>query len=227
VTCLAPDEASATALTNQLQLYFEIVDMFLIPPPWASVALRNGENHAAYTNAWRTYQRIQADFATIDRDPKYRQLMDEFLAKSGKKTQAARERTLEEIETVVREFNRRKLSKLKEDNREDLDIALIDIYLREPPRSDFVSPEYQGWRAELGLRLGKAPETAEGLPATESGWYSMKLGSVRRQGVKLYLDYLLFRRTDLGLPALVEFLCSKSCSDVRYALQDLSSDEDN
>jgi len=31
----------------------------------------------------------------------------------------------------------------------------------------------------------------------------------------------------LGLPALVEFLCSKSCSDIRYALQSPRQNEDN
>ncbi len=225
VSCLAADEASAIALTNELQAYFDVAQVFLIPPAWTSVPEVSAEDRAARKNTWRTYQRIQGDFETISRDPKYKQLVDELFRMSGKKTQAAREKAFQQLATFSREFKQRKLLELKEQKVEYIDKALIAIYLREP--GDYSRPDYQSWRDELGVRLGKASQTDQGLPTTESGWYALKLGSMRRQGATVHLEHLLFRRTDLGLPALVEFLCSKSCSDIRYALQSPEHDEDN
>jgi hypothetical protein len=180
-----------------------------------------------------TYQRIQNGFLAMYQDPKYKSAIDELVPKRKSKKKDELTKIMSEIEKFSAEFQRETLLELKRDTSGRLDAVLIDLYLQEPERSSSLpapsngpSEERTKWWKEIGERLGKASETSSRLPATESGWFALKSGLVQQKGATLRLQYLRFWRTDLGLPALAEFLCSRGCTDIRYSLQSFADEDE-
>jgi hypothetical protein len=214
LTCRAETDAAALALANELEAYLEPAPYFLVVPSWIPQPHVTDEQDAAQQRARRTFREIQRTKALVYNHPEYQKLTRQVLSTYRQKRKTEHRTLVKKMPELARELTQQELINLK-DRHDDFDATLIDLYLHEPdPTAEAVHAE---WQTKVAERIGEAPQT-DGLPASADGWFAMRYGQVKRDGATLRFEYLTFRRTDLGLPAFADFLCSRGCSNIRYTI---------
>jgi hypothetical protein len=96
----------------------------------------------------------------------------------------------------------------------DLFVAQRAISETETNREVILKPS-----RETALRMGQVP-LLDGQPTPDVGCLLVRFGGVTRKKQVLNLSWVGFERVDEGAPALVEWLCDRGCSDIRYVFRE-------
>jgi Zn-dependent protease len=205
----APDEAGATNLARELTEYFCLPDSFDAIPPWQQGAtLSPAQQDVRYT-----YRRLDEAGDAIGRDRELRQAQQALL-RSYSLTRTSR---MQEAAAKLQGIRNRLWEAAENDLLNSKDPRLVREVVQEH-RRDRLAESDDSRRKALVHRVdpGLLPEddtstsgAARSLAAT---------GYLLRQGTRLEVRGLLFAEPDLGLPALVDWLCARGCRDIRVDL---------
>lgn len=104
-----------------------------------------------------------------------------------------------------------------------LDTNLLRLYLAMPAdllggnAKASTNAQDQAWSLAMGELLAAPAGTSNTLAATSA---LLTKGTVRVDGNTLYGDKLFFQRTDVGLPALANYLLTNGCTEIHYSIPD-------
>jgi hypothetical protein len=70
---------------------------------------------------------------------------------------------------------------------------------------------------EIAERMGRLP-LINGHPTLEANRFAVSFGSASRNGKIVEIDFITFKSLPDGAPALVEWLCSQGCTNLKYGL---------
>ena len=244
VTADAPDDATAEALAEELGDYFGVPFADRLIPPWqpddrANLA-RLPDERARHARARRTYARVATSGAEYDFNS------SEFRAFTERAQRAARRGERDEQKRILRERQahlaakrRAAIEQVRAEGPQKVDVDVIDRYRElwfepmeadelaadadaehegiEPPATTRVS-NYQDaserLAEELAPRMGSLPRK-DGKPLPGADRHAAKHGSAYRVGRSLRIAVSLKDPFD-GAPALVRWLASRGCAEVRY-----------
>lgn len=226
LTCVAPDEATANQIRDQLDDYRSVPAGLHLIPPWSPAVSGPGVDWKSCTLARKTYHRLlQAGRVPID-DPARKEL-------STRMREAWRLGDAEETKRLAAEqaklFAQRRqedLNRLRAISDGSVDPVVVEDYLSIPtptasdeedqtPRlPDFSAAAYQS----MARRMGQLP-LVDGRPTAASSRFSTTFGSAIARGAILDLEYWSFEDPIEGAHSLVDWLYSRGCRSMRYEFQ--------
>ena len=217
--CEAPDEASASRLRDELLTSFETAWLSVRPAWTRSPSDPRPEERDARARAWRTWRRVTDAAGASRRDPE------------AASERAAAATTPIDTDTLAARAD--VVVRMQEATARAEDRAIADLVRAEPDLdAEIVALAHPDGRAAAAtLRGASGPPAYErmGLIDQEdpAAGQAAMTGSVARVGMELHMRGVIFRRTDLGLPALVSYLAQQGCSGFRYDVEhvDWGADE--
>ena len=226
LSCLTPDEATADALALDCDAYFT-GNWTRMWPPWADFDSLTPAQARAARDIQHTRLLLHKMENNLSHDPDY-------LRQSARRRSDLTRKTLEETRSFADQmlaaqwsFYRRELGQLtiSNDDRLDKEFAVIYGNYLMSTNDEASEQALKAMQESRNWRLGTLPMT-NGRPASPEAWRAASNGIVSRRKTELNIRWLEFYRTDLGLPALVEYLHRRGCTQIRYELTGISSDDD-
>jgi Zn-dependent protease len=218
VSCNAINQQLAGELESELNEYFHNDSTQSLIPPWIPDDRRSPEQHAAHQLARKTYLRAQRGRWDGYADPKMQELQKQIgeAQRQGDKSEVTR--LTRQMTELVEDLERQRLNKLKSGTDGPVDVEVIDLFAALPAMNTKTNRDgMMRTLQEIARRMGQLPlENNRVTPgadrfATHGGWASSK-------GRLVHLSLLSFRRIRDGAPALIDWLCAKGCTDLKYEM---------
>ena len=216
-----PDGQSQKILEQDARTYFAMSTAFVVPPWSPGFKLEDDERKARVT-----YARIAEVHMRTIMEPRFVDQRKEAYKNigKGKDAVAKMQKTLSRIRDDV---NKATADEIRRDAKA-IDSTLLDLYIeRAAPPAKGADPVKRQVDLTLRMarRMGQLP-LENGKPKPGAERFSAN-GGVRVVGSRLRFDWLSFRQTDAGLPALAQWLCSAHCTDIKYRLTALAGQADD
>jgi Zn-dependent protease len=215
--CEAPDEAIAQRLARECQRAMAGAWLGL-RPPWVEAAGLTDADRETMEKGRFTWERLQAIETRVKQDREVRRISHEMARQFGEDaTNALQEAFSQHHEATGRAYVR-ELERERANRDPRFDSALADVRLAQFVAEEEAQPQTLSRLQEaLRARYLLLP-LSNSLPATVEGWQGARSGAVAAHDRSLIYSYLSFRRTELGLPALVAYLEKQGCREIRYDL---------
>jgi len=219
LVCTAPDERTAKAIESEVRTYFAYGESQRLIPPWSTKQrLTDAER-----NARTTFSKIQ-EIQIREYNDRRRWLSAERKTKrsDGKAVESFRER----IDMLRRQAAGVAVREVARGADRSTDLELVKLYEAWviPEESKKRTPEEATKiRSQMRERMGMLP-LGNGVPILEGD--SALSGLLLRTGALLRFNWIAFKQTESGLPALADWLCAKKCSQIRYRLERIEEDQD-
>ena len=207
-----PDGQSQKILEQDARTYFAMSTAFVVPPWSPGFKLEDDERKARVT-----YARIAEVHMRTIMEPRFvdqRKRPTRISAKERTPSPKCRRHSAASATTLTRRRPTRFAATLRRS------IPRCSICTSSEPRSPAKGADPVKRQVDLTLRMarrmGQLP-LENGKPKPGAERFSAN-GGVRVVGSRLRFDWLSFRQTDAGLPALAQWLCSAHCTDIKYRL---------
>lgn len=207
VSCRPADPASGTALLDELGDAILTAGQFSTRPPWIGPPLTAEQ---ALTRV--TYRRWQ-HAATVALGDQHFQDLAKRLANPNA-TAAEHEAVMNELQAYLRQ---RGIELIEG----EIDPAALALILNTGALSDETAR--QAWARAVGERMGRLPVTSTphgDEPAPADHARLPILGTIRLNGGRLEMGWVMFGRLAAGLPSLAGYLTERGCDDIRIGLAD-------
>ena len=218
-SCRLANESLAKELETELNEYFSNDSTQSLIPPWLPRDRRTAEERAAHRLARKTYLRAQTEKWEGYSDPKVSALQKR-IAEARRQGDEAEARTLtQQMTELANELGRQRLNKLKSGEEGPMDTAVIDLLNTLPATMTKTNRDAHGKvLEEIAHRLGQLSRVNDGMAPSDHR-FSTRGGSVRSKGHTLHLGWLSFKSISEGAPALIDWLCAKGCTDLKYDIR--------
>ena len=221
LVCRGPDAARAAELAKELEAYFSGASLHLWPP-WLAPTNRpldQQETIARRVHTWRLLDGLEA-VAANDPETKKLEVATRRRFPFPTRSRAERSAAFEAYHVARGRAYEREVNRLRESKAKDplLDTEMLEAYVRVNESSkttNYVATAEA--RKELERRV-ECVSFEGSLPVEAEGWRGAIFGSASVRGPTLSCVFVLFRRTEEGLPLLADYLRQKGCTDLRYSL---------
>ena len=206
-TCRLTDPAGAEDLRDDIGDASLTAGQFTTRPPWIGPALTDQERLAR-----ATYRRWSEGLTAAMNDP----------ASYDLAMRIANAANADEREAATRAFEEHIVERGLEKVEGELDPGTLALLLGAPHSPDD-HDAYAAWLRDVGEQMGRLPVQATAFgeqPAFDDGSLQIITGSVRIDGERLDLGYMLFGRSAAGLPYLAAYLAEHGCDDLQVGLVD-------
>lgn len=229
LTCLAPNEAAAGEIRDEVQQYLQVPAKLYLIPPWSPAAADPAVDWSRCKLARSTYLRLQHAGRGVVADPNEKALstaMEEALRRGDSDEY---KRLTAEMGQLADKRRKEELEQMKKSTDGSVDPVIVQAYLSLPstrpvveeddeegigPGIDFASPVFQ----TMAVRMGQLP-LVNGKPTAASLRFSTQYGYLRAEGSTLRLEYCAFQDPIEGVQALVNWLSARGCRSMRYDFQ--------
>jgi hypothetical protein len=222
--CAARDESSAKELFSEIDGYLDMPFAFYLWPPWAAHDDVTENQKQSERRARATYRRLIDQEGKVHQHPRLRRISSQITSAIRSGDKAAIGPLQKEFGEAYDEIRQSEFKKLMESNDAGIDRDTVAIYLQRPQGTNSAVAEKK-WHLDLGKRMGQVPFSGEASTRSAAD-VGTTTGFIHRKKNLLKLETLSFRRTDLGLPTLAEFLRTNGCSNIRYAITNFEADLD-
>jgi Zn-dependent protease len=223
ISCKVPDGQLQKSLEQDASTYFAISTGFAVPP-WSPGFKLSADQQKARA----TYTRIIEVHGRLMKEPRFAGERNKAMHEIGKGKDAFA-KLQETFARVQKEVLKATAEEVGRDGKA-IDSTVLDLFVqRSTPAAHGLEEQHFKHNVELtqrmARRMGQLPlENGKPKPGTER--FSAN-GHVRVVGSRLRFDWLSFRQTDEGLPALAQWLCSAHCTDFKYRLNPIPNGEED
>lgn len=227
VSCRMADEELSKELEGELSEYLSNDSSPSLIPPWHPDDRRTPEQRAAHQLARRTYLRAQTEKWDGYTDPKMRALQKRISQAQRQGNGAEATALTREMTELAEDLGKQRLNRLKAGEEGPMDAVVIDLLNTMPAittrtNQDVATRILQ----EIGQRMGQLP-LVNGRVTPNEDRFSTRGGLVSSKGRALHLGWVSFQRISDGAPALIDWLCGRGCTDLKYdILSGTGSDRD-
>lgn len=215
--CRAPEEKSATAIKKNCQTYFSGIWLNLWPP-WVSLEGHNPALVQRIETTRHTFACLNDLEKTVAKDPELHRMINPF-GFFKHKTDAEMKESLQKQVALERTIFHREIDRLLNSNDAQLDKEMVKLYGRMH-FDGTTNNEQASERFRQSFIDGPASlPFKDGMPQSEEAWSAATVGNIEQAGAQLNFNFLVFQRTDSGLPALIGYLHQKGCDNFRYGLK--------
>jgi hypothetical protein len=216
--CQAPDDVTASAIQFDCDSYFSGL-WLKIWPPWVSLEGLEPDRVKAIESIRYAWTQLNHIDRIMSEDPEYRRIPERIRFSSRRWTRYEIAKTAQAKFDAQQAIYRRELNRLANSDDRWLDKELVALYDRYWfATSTNRGAAFKGVQEHPTVRLGCLPFKAD-LPANAQAWRASKSGDLERKQLELNFRFLVFWRTDLGLPAMASYLQSKGCHHFRYEIR--------
>jgi Zn-dependent protease len=216
MTFIAPNNIVASNLTQELRDYLSTSSLMHLIAPWSPQA--HAPSYAQFQKARSTWARIETKQSSIYENPEYKAF--------GAKIRAAAKRgAMDEVSKLTQE-RKEKENELRgrildqfESQGDTVITELAKLYAKLEQISYTNLVEREKLYREVGAKLGQIRYLND-TPDPEADSYSGRGGSVSMHGLLCEVRWAFFD-DPRGLVAFTQWLCDKSCTQLKYDLQGL------
>lgn len=243
LTCVAPDEATARAIEEEVEEYDRLPRSLWLIPPWLSPDPRTPAERERHRLARRTYRQLSEAAQSAYGRPEWSAHQEELRQATRRGDAAAVARLNEAEKLLLARLRRAAAAEARARDAARMDAALADAYLAcleagdDPDEfaargnGDTLDPAARKARREsarrvaaaLGPYLGQLRLTTDGRPAPgPAAGVALSAGRgnwVGHDGARLDFRRFAFRHAAAGAPALAAWLASRDCTDFRYEFE--------
>lgn len=218
VSCGLANEKVAKEIESELGEYFSSDSTRTLIPPWLPDDRRTAEVRAAHQLARKTYWKAQtgkwagytnANIGTLQKK----------IAKAQRQGDQAEVTVLtKQMTELVDNLATERLKKLKAGEEGQMDPAVIDLF--NELQTFNTKTNWDATRRivqEIAVRMGQLA-LVDGRVTPNDDRFSSRGGSASSEGRTLQLRWISFKRISEGAPALIDWLCAKGCTDLKYEL---------
>jgi Zn-dependent protease len=238
-TCVAPDSARATQISEKLATYLRLTREMYAIPPWAGDELDTRPPHvrAQHETACALYARLEEP---RDCDsPELEQLNQDLQRELRRNNKAEIKRVRNEYQQRQHECEIRQLEKIRDEqtSAEERELVTRYIKLSDARYADYMedtnaaeTDDEQDYlararqlealqRDEIGPVLGQFPlDPATRRPAPPMQRSTAHSGYAEHNGTKVTVDLQFYSIVD-GAPQLVRWLAGQGCTDLKFDFQ--------
>jgi Zn-dependent protease len=227
LSCIAPNDRAANVIEHEIRAYLAFASSRNLIPAWSTTqALTDAQHKARSTySKIQEIQRRRSNSSRLWSWPERLRRTPKTKEEFAKFREAMMRSRRESLAAALDEVRRQR------DSANDLELARL--YEAWALHNDAVFRDAETSRAlrqQMAERMGTFP-LENGKPKPEVERESAVAGQFVRTGLLLRFDWISFKETDVGLPALAEWLCANQCVQIRYNLEpfldDPSQDEAN
>jgi len=208
--CVAPNDAAATNLVEELNEYFGVTGFGDLVAPWSSQAA--GTKYEIARQARRTWNAIGTNIAAVSDSSPIKAFNRQMIAARKRGAQSEAERLLKE---QAEARNREKAAIYDRLRSQGVDSQLIDLHARLSVLEYTNRTERAAMEREISAKLGPA-SSDPGLSGKFVGHHGTVSGFANNEGLLVEADWMGFRDAPTGLPALLDWLCRKHCGTIKY-----------
>jgi Zn-dependent protease len=216
-SCVAPNETAATAILEEIEVYFKASDDLKLIPPWHPNDLRSQEERHRHFLARQTYAKIQHAQETGYHDP------TEFVNLQKKVLNAQRQGDKAAVKALQVQFHelaeqRKKQSYARVLSGADgpVDTNTATLFMAYSESLAGTNSGSENLLKQLSEQMGQLSRQVDGHAAAGDLQYSTQFGMVSRKGARLDFTWVSFHQVAIGAPTLIEWLCAKGCRDFKY-----------
>ncbi len=219
VSCRLADERLTKELENELKEYLSNDSSRSLIPPWLPDDRRTPEQRTAHQLARKTCLRAQTGKWDGYSDPRMRALQKRIGQAQRQGDGAEATALTREMTDLAEDSGKQRLNRLKTGAEGPMDAAVIDLFNTIPAfttrtNQDVTTRILQ----EIAQRMGQLP-LVNGRVTPGEDRFSTRGGMVSGKARALHLSWLSFQRISDGAPALIDWLCGKGCTDLKYDIR--------
>jgi len=229
LSCVARDAAAADEIVALVDEYLRTGGGLSLIPPWTTDVPMTDEHRRAR----RTYLAIFDSGAIYD-DARLTAINEQVRRAMRSGDSSAIKKLNEQQAELIMELEAEHLARIEADPESDA--RVVALYRKMPRFPDLeleeledvgvedesgdnkeLQAQYDAWSREMGALLGQLPMKGD-RPSDPAALVSAQGGSVENLGPLVTFNFVTMRRIDRGAPALVDWLCSRGCSEVKYTI---------
>lgn len=224
LSCKVPDGQLQKKIEQDANTYFAMSAGFAVPPWTPGLKLSTDQQEAR-----TTYARILEVHGRLMTEPRFTEERKQALHKIGKgKGKDAFAKMQETFNRIRKEVLKATAEEVRRDGKA-IDATVLDLYLErstpgEPGTGEQHFKNSINLTQRMAQRMGQLP-LENGKPKPGADRFAAS-GGIRVVGSRLRFDWMSFRQTDEGLPALAQWLCSAHCSDFKYRFTPIKAEAD-
>ena len=205
LTCSASSDEDAAELAEEIGDYGSLLYYSYARPPWVSPPLTDDEELARST--YRRWSSALAD--ALVADGTLAEYGEAFLAASTDQERARLMAELEEHVTAVR----------MEGLEGEVHPGVAALLAATPTGTD--SQATMTWGLQLGRFMGLlVPDLPDEAPSWFDQRVAASIGGVQATRSSVNIGWTTFNRFAIGMPALLDHLAARGCTDIRVGLTD-------
>ena len=210
---LPPTNDATTNFVELLQSYFEnSSDSRHLIAPWGPVAT---ENHLHMRDDWK---RIDEALYKVWEEPEMKSLSRKITAASQRNSYKELQQLNRQREKLTLELGDRLRARLRTNETEAVNLELLDLHGRLANANETNDVERAEINRQIGVHLGSV-KSADGEDGENLDPLGASYGSVSQDGLLLELDWVTLNDPEIGLPAIIEWLCKHKCQSIKYSIQ--------
>lgn len=236
MSCIAPNEKTAEEIETRVKSYFAAPGVYLTPP-WIWPDSRTPEERAGQQLARKTYERLLTAGNGMFKDERFTALSKQITRAIRDGDEAQTQKLQAERKKLVDDHRDKALQAIRDEGAASVDVSLADRYIEliredksttQPIREDNDSYKnyYQRIIRELGPRMGQVALGNDGKPLRGAERQSARFGMLSRSSLLLTLNWAELEDPFEGAPAIVRWLDSLHCIDIKYAFDGAPPDGD-
>jgi len=209
---LAPTEPAARELEAELREYLNTLPNLALAPPWLPDDPRSPDERARHRLARQTYLKLQ-NYEDKTYDGVEMLSLQKKMAEARKQADKAEMESLrKQVQRLSEDAEREHVAEVRAGRQGIVDTNVIDLFVLQQQQAA------SGSETNLAIIQRPAEEMARhmGQAAPGEARFLVRYGGVTREGLLLNLSWLNFERVGDGAPALVDWLCAKGCTSLRY-----------
>ena len=219
VSCLLIDETRAKELESELNEYFYNDSTRSLIPPWLPDDRRTAEQRAAHQLARKTYLRAQNGKWDGYTDAKMLALQKRIASAQRQGDEAEVKTLTQQMTGLAEDLGKQRLNRLKAGEEGPMDTAVIDLFNSLPAITTRTNQDVtKTILQEIAQRMGQLPLMNDRVAPSDDR-FSTSGGSVSSKGRTLLLNWISFKRISDGAPALIDWLCGRGCTDLKYDIR--------
>jgi len=213
------DQKQTKELESELNEYFSNDSSRSLIPPWLQDDRRTAEQRAAHQLARKTYLRAQTVKWDGFSDPKMRALQKRIGQAYQQGNGAEVTALTRQMTELAEDLGKQRLNRLKSGEEGPMDAAVIEQFNSIPAITTETNQEVtERALQEIARRMGQLP-LVNGRVIPSEDRFSTRGGLVSSKGRTLQLSWLYFQRISDGAPALIDWLCGRGCTDLKYDIR--------
>ena len=219
LSCQAATEEQAKAIEQELNEYLENNSTRSLIPPWHPGDRRTAAERTAHQLARKTRLKVQAVRWEGYSDPRMRALQKKIAEAQRQGDETEVEALTRQVTALVEEVGKQRMNKLKSGQEGPVDPVVIDLCSALPTVTTATNQDASRQiLQQLAQRMGQLPLVDNHVAAADDRFCAQS-GTVYTQGRAVHLNWLSFRRLNDAAPALVDWLCGKGCTDLKYDIR--------
>lgn len=216
LACVAPDEKTAREIEQLTSSYLAQPGNDYLLPVWLPAGEITEQDWAKYNQARATAGKFSSLYYTIMTNAEMRKLSQQVMKAQRRGDSAMVKKLQAETDTLRDQLKVEEINGLE--NETEVDREVLGL-LKELPYSlgTFATNETQkAAHKEFLLRLGQIKFEDE-KPVRQHAVYAARYGSVSQDGTQLQFG-ITFNDLFHGPAGLVQWLCARGCSDIKYRI---------